>query len=56
LKTVSNNQIKLLRKLGQKKYREKEGLFIVEGERAVEQVLENSVVSIKAIFLEEGKA
>lgn len=53
---ASNNQIKLLRKLGQKKYREKEGLFIVEGERAVEQVLKNSVVSVKAVFLEEGKA
>jgi TrmH family RNA methyltransferase len=53
---ASNNQIKLLRKLGQKKYREKEGLFIVEGERAVEQILENSVVRVKEVFVEEGKA
>lgn len=53
---ASNNQIKLLRKLGQKKYREKEGLFIVEGERAVEQVLENEVLRIRDVFLEEGKA
>ncbi len=53
---ASNNQIKLLRKLGQKKYREKEGLFIVEGDRAVEQVLENKVVQVKEIFVDEGKA
>lgn len=53
---ASNNQIKLLRKLGQKKYREKEGLFIVEGERAVEQILENNVVRVKEVFVEEGKA
>lgn len=53
---ASNNQIKLLRKLGQKKHREKEGLFIVEGERAVEQVLENDVVKVKEVFVEEGKA
>lgn len=46
----------MLRKLGQKKYREKEGLFIVEGERAVEQVLENEVLKVKGVFLEEGKA
>lgn len=56
MRSASNNQIKLLRKLGQKKHREQEGLFIVEGERAVEQVLENEVLSVKAVFLEEGKA
>ena len=56
LNNASNNQIKLLRKLGQKKYREKEGLFIVEGERAVEQVLENSVIKVGDVFLEEEKA
>ncbi len=56
MKKASNNQIKLLRKLGQKKYREKEGLFVVEGERAVEQVLENGVVRVRDAFLEEGKA
>jgi len=56
VKSASNNQIKLLRKLGQKKYREKEGLFIVEGERAVEQVLENGVVKVKEVFVEENRA
>ncbi|MEQ9090851.1 MAG: RNA methyltransferase [Balneola sp.] len=56
VKSASNNQIKLLRKLGQKKYREKEGLFVVEGERAVEQVLENGILNVRDVFLEEGKA
>lgn len=56
MNNASNNQIKLLRKLGQKKYREKEGLFIVEGKRAVEQVLENSVIKVGDVFLEEEKA
>ena len=56
MKTASNNQIKLLRKLGQKKYREKEGLFVVEGERAVEQVLENGILNVREVFVEEGKA
>lgn len=56
MKKASNNQIKLLRKLGQKKHREKESLFIVEGERAVEQVLENGVVKVKEVFVEEETA
>ncbi|MEP1152380.1 MAG: RNA methyltransferase [Balneola sp.] len=56
MKKASNNQIKLLRKLGQKKHREKESLFIVEGERAVEQVLENGVVKVKEVFVEQETA
>ncbi|MEQ8579187.1 MAG: RNA methyltransferase [Balneola sp.] len=53
MKTASNNQIKLLRKLGQKKYREKEGLFVVEGERAVEQVLENGILNVREVFVDK---
>lgn len=53
MKTASNNQIKLLRKLGQKKYREKEGLFVVEGERAVEQVLENGILRVREVFVDK---
>lgn len=56
MKKASNSQIKLLRKLGHKKHREKEGLFIVEGERAVEQVLENDILRVKDVFVDEGKA
>lgn len=46
----------MLRKLSRKKYREKERLFIVEGERAVEQVIENGLVEVEMVFVEEGKA
>lgn len=53
VKKASNNQIKLLRKLAQKKYREKEGLFIVEGERAIDQFLSNGKVQLKSIFVDE---
>ncbi len=53
VKSASNNQIKLLRKLGQKKYREKEGLFVVEGERAVEQVLGNGILRVREVFVDK---
>jgi TrmH family RNA methyltransferase len=53
VKPASNNQIKLLRKLGSKKYREKEGLFIVEGERAVQQVIENKILKVIDAFIDE---
>ncbi len=56
MKEASKAQIKLLRKLSQRKYREKEQLFIVEGERAVEQVLENDVLEVESVFVEESKA
>ncbi|MFV1883295.1 MAG: TrmH family RNA methyltransferase [Balneola sp.] len=56
MRPASNAQIKLLRKLSQRKYREKEGLLIVEGERAVEQVLENGVIEVQSVFVEEGLA
>lgn len=56
MRKASNNEIKLLRKLNRKKYREKEQRFIVEGERAVEQVLENSLVEVETVFVVEGKA
>lgn len=54
MKNASNNQIKLLRKLNKRKYREKEHQFIVEGERAVKQVLENGLVQVEALFVEEN--
>ena len=56
MKAASNNHITLLRKLKQRKHREKEGLFIVEGERAVAQVRENKLLSIKGIFFDQTKA
>lgn len=56
MRKASNNEIKLLRKLNRKKYREKEQRFIVEGERSVEQVVENGLVEVETVFVLEGKA
>lgn len=53
LKKASNKQLTLLRKLRSRKYREQEKLFIVEGERALKQVLESKKVKLHSIFLEE---
>ncbi|MFN1836208.1 TrmH family RNA methyltransferase [Balneola sp. MJW-20] len=53
MKSASNKEIKLLRKLAKKKYRDRENMFIVEGERAVEQVLDNGIIEIKGIFISE---
>lgn len=56
MRKASKNEIKLLRKLNRKKYREKEQRFIVEGERAVEQVTENGLLEVETVFVVEGKA
>jgi TrmH family RNA methyltransferase len=53
MRKASNNEIKLLRKLNRKKYREKEQRFIVEGKRAVEQVVENGLIEVEIIFIGE---
>lgn len=56
MRKASNNEIKLLRKLNQKKYREQEQRFVVEGERAVEQVVENGLVEVETVFVTDEKA
>lgn len=56
MKEVSKNEIKLLRKLGQRKYREKERLFIAEGKRTVQQILENRRVEVISVFIKEEQA
>ncbi|HBQ60576.1 MAG TPA: hypothetical protein DD671_13380, partial [Balneolaceae bacterium] len=53
MRNASNNEIKLLRKLNRKKYREKEQRFVVEGERAVEQVVENGLLDVETVFVQE---
>lgn len=53
MRKASNNEVKLLRKLNRKKYREKEQRFIVEGERAVEQVVENGLIETETVFVGE---
>lgn len=52
---ISNSKLTLLRKLNQKKYRQQEQLFLLEGARAVEQVLQNKVVVVKALIFDEDQ-
>lgn len=54
IRTPSNNQIKEWRKLGMSKYRKKEGLFIAEGERCVEQILANGFVDVESLVVDSG--
>jgi len=56
LEEASINQIKLLRKLSKRKYREKENLFVVEGERAVEQILDHGFLKVVTLFVAEANA
>ncbi len=55
MNTISNRQLKLLRKLGRKKYREQEELFLLEGGRAVRQLIENGTVDIEGLFFDESQ-
>ena len=50
---ISKNQFKIITRLSQKKYREKEGLFIAEGVKVVEELL-NSSLEPFAIFATEN--
>lgn len=52
MKEISNSRLTLLRKLNRKKYREQEQLFIIEGARAVEQVIQNGEVEISELFFD----
>ncbi len=54
MEEASINQIKLLRKLSKRKYREKENLFVVEGERAVKQIIDHNFLEIVTIFVVEA--
>ncbi len=47
--SVSNNEIKRLKALQQKKFRDEEGLFIVEGEKMVDEA-EKSGFTVKEIY------
>ena len=46
---ISKNEIKEIRALGQKKFREERGLFIVEGEKLVEEAL-RSGFAVEAVY------
>ncbi|MCD6367073.1 MAG: RNA methyltransferase [Bacteroidales bacterium] len=44
----------MIRQLGQKKFREKTGLFIAEGEKIVSEALQNNQVKVKKLFFTES--
>jgi len=50
---VTKHQIKLIKSLGQKKYRHQEGLFVVEGLKGIEEFL-NSPVQLDHLFTTEA--
>ena len=47
--TISNNEIKRIKSLQQKKFRDESGLFIVEGEKMVEEAL-SSGFEVEAVY------
>lgn len=47
--SISNNEIKKIKSLHQKKYRDENGLFIVEGEKMVEEALASSM-SVECVY------
>ncbi len=53
VKSASRNQLKKLRNLNRKKARYEEREFLIEGERAVEQLLNNGVVKVKGLYFDE---
>lgn len=50
-KPASNNQIKEWKKLQRGKYRKKEGLFLAEGIRCVEQIIENHFLVVRELIV-----
>ncbi|HAJ82966.1 MAG TPA: RNA methyltransferase, partial [Zunongwangia profunda] len=49
---VSKSQIKLITSLGQKKYRQKNGLFVAEGIKVIRELL-NSDFRLDKLFASE---
>ena len=56
LNTISNNKIKEIVKLHQKKYRDEKGLFIAEGEKALEEALNSNLEIIEIYALKSYDA
>lgn len=52
MQSISKGKLTLLRKLNRKKYREQERMFIVEGARAVEQVIANAKLDVKELLFD----
>ncbi len=56
ISSKDNKSLKLLQKLSLKKYREQSGLFIVEGIRAVNDILALDSNLVEKVFITESKA
>jgi len=52
---ISSRKLTLLRKLQRKKYRQKEKCFVVEGERAVEQIIANGSSEITNLYFDDDR-
>jgi TrmH family RNA methyltransferase len=52
---ISNRKFTLLRKLNLKKYRQRERLFMVEGARAVQQIIKNERIDVHELFFDESQ-
>lgn len=51
VKTVSNNRIKEIVKLHQKKYRDEQGLFIAEGFKVLEEIVQSNIEIVEIFAL-----
>lgn len=50
---LSTNEIKLIKSLSQKKYRDEKGLFVVEGEKMLSEALESGFELVYSYYLEQ---
>jgi len=51
--SISNSEIKLVKSLSNKKFRDLEGLFVVEGEKMVDEALKSSFEVVKVFYKNE---
>ena len=47
---ISKSQLKYIQSLGQKKYRDEEGLFIAEGPKLIKELLQNTNVELESLY------
>lgn len=55
LKKISNSKLTLLRKLNRKKHRHEQQFFLIEGQRAVQQLLDNNLIALESLFFDESQ-
>ena len=55
MKNTSQAHITLIRKLKQRKHRMLEGKFLIEGQRAIDQILKNGVLDVESIHINASK-